>query len=155
GFTFVSPREPQPGVDGGSDQYLPPDARWGGTVPANVVEPAIDPIGIQPRERPAVPDKRAAGRTSGPGNHHVLHRFEKPVQRDSRRARRKRLAFASTRGRHVVGTGRAGWPGAQSLDSYFDDRDRFLSDDADPGGVGTGVRRSRPARLPGGRGGER
>ena len=81
---FLPPREPQPDAGGDSDRHLPADARCGGTVRANVVESAIDPVGIQPRKRAAVPDERAAGGTSGSGDHHVLQRFAKAVQRDSR-----------------------------------------------------------------------
>ena len=99
--------------------------------------------------------ERAAGGASGSGDPHVLQRFAEAVPRDSRGTRRKRLPLAAARGRHVVGISGAGGPGAKRVDSYFDDRTRFLSDDADPGGAGTRFRRSRPARLAAGRSGER
>ena len=111
---FVPAHQPEPVTRRNSNRHLPADARCGGTVRANVVESAIDPVGIQSRKRAAVPDERAAGGTSGSGDHHVLQRFAKAVQRDSRGARRKRLPFAVARARHVVGTRRAGRPAAKS-----------------------------------------
>jgi ABC-type antimicrobial peptide transport system permease subunit len=123
---FFSAHQPEPATRRDSDWHLPADARCGGAVRANVVESAVDRVGIQSRQRAAVPDERAAGGASGSGNPHVLQRSAKAVQCDSRRARRKRLPFAAARGRHVGGRRRADRPAAKSLYSYFDDHTRVF-----------------------------
>src|SRR5437867_889059 len=130
----------EPCSSGESDRDLPAVAGGSRTVRTNAFEPAIDPVGLQPRRPAAVPDERAAGGTPGSGNYRVLQRFAKTVQRDSRRAQRECLAFSAARGRLMAGKRCADRQAAntRSDDAYFDDRSRVLYHDADSSAAGKG-----------------